>query len=406
MASIDFFDSVAFEPDSVVHPLTCFVYKVASRCNLDCTYCYEYNMGDTSWREQPHFTSLQTVEQLAVRVREHAVRHNLDYVTFSFHGGEPLLIGPTFFAEAVSTIRSTLGPTVGCSFGIQTNGTLLTEDVVTLFRDHDIGIGLSLDGPQLVHDRHRIYATGKGSFADVMRGVRWLQSPAGSAVFRGILAVIEVTADPLAVFDFLAELNPPAIDFLLPHGNWQSLPPGKRGHLDQTIYAQWLKTIFDAWFDGRHSHIRIRTFEEIIEYELGGHGILETLGLAPVDLICIAADGSIEAVDTMKSVFPRAHKLGLNVFDHSFDEALSHPHVRARQIGMRALSPTCMHCPIVETCGGGYFPHRYSQASNFKNPSVYCADLYELITHIQKRVSNARSIQPQLQRPVAHGAAC
>lgn len=369
-----------------ISPLSSFIFKVASRCNLDCSYCYEYNMGDDSWKRQPHFTSLETVKVLADRVKEHALEHGVGSVAFSFHGGEPLLAGAGFFVEAVSIIRQTLTSAIRCSFGVQTNGTLITEEIVNSFAQEEIHIGLSLDGPAALNDRNRVYADGRGSFADVMRGVRWLLTPAGQKIFRGILCVIDRTSDPLEVFEFLASLRPPSIDFLLPHGNWSRPPAGKEGALDSTEYADWLLTIFDAWFDGRHNDIEIRTFEEIIEYKLGGKGHLETLGLSPVSLIAVAADGSIEGVDTLKSVFAGAHQLGLNIFRHSFTEALRHQMVRARQIGIAALGEKCTACALVQTCGGGYFPHRWSEATGFRNPSVYCSDYMKLISHIHERV--------------------
>lgn len=378
----------------IIEPLRSFVFKVATRCNLDCTYCYEYRMGDDSWKRQPHFTSLETVKVFATRVREHVLKHGLEMVTFSFHGGEPLLAGPAFFRQAVSIIRDRLGSETKCTFGIQTNGTLITEEVIDIFSREQIGIGLSFDGPELVNNRHRIYANGNGSFDDVLRGARWLMTPAGRDIFRGILCVVDANSHPLEVFQFLATLSPPSIDFLLPHGNWSNPPPGKRNSLQSTIYADWLISIFDSWFDGNHQEIEIRTFEEIIEYKLGGRGRLETLGLSPVSLICIAADGSIESVDTLKSVFPGAHHLGLSIYDHSFDEVLQHSMIRARQIGLQALSDKCVSCPLVTTCGGGYFPHRWSNTNGFKNPSVYCSDLFKLISYIHQRVGNVLAAGP------------
>ncbi len=376
------------ETQSQVSPLSSFIFKVATRCNLNCTYCYEYNMGDDSWKQQPHFTSIETIEMLVRRVREHAIEHGLDSVAFSFHGGEPLLAGVDFFRNAVGTIRDRLGPSIRCSFGVQTNGTLITEEVVRVFSEEEIYIGLSLDGPQLVNDRHRVHFDGRGSFKDVMSGLQWLLTPAGKEVFRGVLCVIDQNSDPLEIFDFLASLRPPSVDFLLPHGHWSSPPPGKEDSPDNTVYADWLITIFDSWFNGNHSEIEIRTFEEIIEYKLGGKGHLETLGLAPVSLICVAADGSIEGVDTLKSAFRGAHQLGLNIYRHSFDDALRHNMVRARQAGLEVLCEKCNNCPLVVTCGGGYFPHRWSEARGFGNPSVYCSDYTKLISHIHGRVEN------------------
>jgi uncharacterized protein len=101
-------------------PFNEFIIKVASRCNLNCDYCYEYNLGDDSWRRQPRFMSLATAEQAARRIREHAERHHLGGVSILFHGGEPLLAGPRRLRELVSTFRAALKPAVRVSFGIQT----------------------------------------------------------------------------------------------------------------------------------------------------------------------------------------------------------------------------------------------------------------------------------------------
>lgn len=370
-------------------PLSSFILKVASRCNLNCTYCYEYNMGDQSWRTQPHFMSMDTVRKAAERVREHAIHHGLKSVSFSFHGGEPLLAGPQFFSDAVPTIRQILGPELRCSFGVQTNGTLISEELVQLFSREGIHIGLSLDGSAAVNDKNRIYAGGRGSYSDVLRGIRWLSVGEGRKIFRGILAVIDVNTNPIEVFESLAGLMPPSIDFLLPHGNWAVPPTGRTHDPLSTPYADWLIRIFDAWFTGAHSDISIRTFEEIIEYRLGGSGRLETLGLSPVSLICVAADGSVEGVDTLKASFPGAHKLGLNIFEHSFDDVLQHPSVRGRQLGLAALSRKCIECSHVATCGGGYYPHRWSPENDFRNPSIYCPDLMKLISYVQEAVDHA-----------------
>lgn len=375
--------------ENSIVPLTSFIFKVASRCNLNCSYCYEYNMGDETWKQQPKFPSPQTVEQLAKRVKEHSSKHQVKSVAFSFHGGEPLLAGAKFFRETVKTIRKILGDEIKSSFGVQTNGTLLTREIVDVFSEEEIYIGLSLDGPKPINDKNRIYANNRGSFDKIMRGVEWLATPAGKKVFRGILCVIDKCSDPLEIFDFFASLNPPSIDFLLPHGNWSFPPPGKRNIGSSTEYADWLIPIFDSWFDGKHIEIEIRTFEEIIEYKLGGKGHLETLGLSPVGLIGIAVDGAIEGVDTLKSVYPGAHQLGLSIFRNSFDDALEHQMVKTRQMGLNSLCGICVNCEFVETCGGGYFPHRWSRQNAFFNPSVYCSDYKKLISHIHQRVTHA-----------------
>ena len=211
--------------------------------------------------------------------------------------------------------------------------------------------------------------------------------------------MIDHQADPIETFEFLASLDPPSIDFLLPHGNWMRPPAGKEQFDEHAPYADWLIPIFDRWFSGRHVHLELRTFEEIIEHLAGGRGALETLGLEPVALLTIGTDGDIEGVDTMKSVYPGAQALGMNVATHSFDDALDHRMVAVRQAGIDALCVDCVKCDVVKTCGGGYFPHRYSSANNFANRSVYCSDLYKLIHHIRRRVVAETAQKP----PVDNG---
>jgi uncharacterized protein len=74
-------------------PVTSYIVKVASGCNLDCGYCYEYNMGDDSWRRMPRFMESAVVERLADRIAEHAAEHGIREIYVNLHGGEPLLYG-------------------------------------------------------------------------------------------------------------------------------------------------------------------------------------------------------------------------------------------------------------------------------------------------------------------------
>jgi uncharacterized protein len=76
----------------------------------------------------------------------------------------------------------------------------------------------------------------------------------------------------------------------------------------------------------------------------------------------------------------------MTVTGNSFDDALHHPSVVARQLGLAALADSCRRCDLRRVCGGGHYAHRYRQGSGFRNPSVYCPDLTALITHIGDRV--------------------
>jgi uncharacterized protein len=177
-------------------------------------------------------------------------------------------------------------------------------------------------------------------------------------------------------------MTPPRLDFLLPHANW-SLPPGS---CSPASHGGWLVDVFDDWFDMVPVQVHVRLFEEIIRLALGATGRTEILGLAPVDIVVVETDGALEQVDTLRSTFHGATWTGLDVFQHSFDQALGHPDVMARQGGVASLCSTCRGCGLRNICGGGYYPHRYRQETGFDNPSVYCDDLKRLIGHVITRV--------------------
>jgi uncharacterized protein len=204
----------------------------------------------------------------------------------------------------------------------------------------------------------------------------------------GLLAVIDVRNDPLQVFDAVATLGIENIDFLLPHYHWDRPPPRPSGRPEE--YGAWLYAIFDAWVGGRHPQVEIRFFRNIILQFLGIESNFEVMNLSPVRLVTVNTDGDIEGVDTLKSTATSTQCTGLNIHNHSFDAALQVHLVAFRQAGVSQLCHTCRDCKYMKECAGGYFPHRYSHASQFDNPSIYCQDLYWLLDRIGDRLCQAR----------------
>ena len=119
----------------------------------------------------------------------------------------------------------------------------------------------------------------------------------------------------------------------------------------------------------------------------------------------IETDGSYEQVDSLKAAFDGAPETGLNVFRHSLDIVAQHPGIAARQQGIAGLCQTCRDCPVVSSCGGGLYTHRYRDGNGFANPSVYCADLLELISHISRACRQSQRADGAAIRPHALRAA-
>jgi uncharacterized protein len=367
--------------------LSQYVLKVHSRCDLACDHCYVYEAADQGWRSQPKAMTDPTIAEVARRIAEHAQAHGLDQVSVVLHGGEPLLAGRARLELIARSLRGALDGTCRLDLRIHTNGIRLDQAFCELFTTWNIKVGISVDGDRAANNRHRRFADGRGSYDQVIAAISLLGSPAYRHLFAGLLCTVDVANDPVAVYEALRALAPPQVDFLLPHATWEAPPARPAGQA--APYANWLITIFDRWLaDGRP--FRVRTFDSIIATSRGHDSRTEALGLSPADLIVIETDGSYEQVDSLKVAFDGAARTGLNVFSHPIDAAASHPGVAARQHGLDDLCATCQACPVVASCGGGLYAHRFRAETGFANTSVYCADLMRLIRHISNQADQAR----------------
>jgi uncharacterized protein len=141
--------------------ITSLIVKVASRCNLNCTYCYMYNMGDETYKSQPKIMSNITVENLLYRMKEHSDLHNIDNMSIVFHGGEPMLTGMPFYENFLARAKNILPETVQVDYLMQTNGVLLTEEWCAFLKEKNIVVGISMDSTPESNDKYRIYHNGK-----------------------------------------------------------------------------------------------------------------------------------------------------------------------------------------------------------------------------------------------------
>ena len=362
-----------------IEPLNEFIVKIASRCNLDCDYCYEYNLGDESWRAQPKLMSDKVVTTLARRIREHALAHGVERVFVSLHGGEPLMVGAERLDRICRILRSSLQGAVTPILTTQTNGVLLDERIIEVIVEHDISVSISIDGMKPFHDRHRKDHRGRGSYDRVVAGIALLKQLAPRNL-TGLLSVIDVESDPLETLDEIAAFDVAHVDFLLPHHNWDSPPPRPDG--DPVANGKWYWHVYEAWVSDRHPRLSVRFLENIVSQLAGGRSTFEAMTLHPCTLITIATDGSMEGVDCLKSTASGIQRMGIDVGMASFDDAIRHRLVGVRQSGENQLSATCRSCDLKTVCAGGYFPHRWSGSRQFDNPSVYCEDLAWLIHRI------------------------
>jgi uncharacterized protein len=367
-------------------PISQYVLKVHSRCDLACDHCYVYEHADQTWRSKPRFISAVTAGMAATRIAQHAAAQRLGGVSVVLHGGEPLLLGMARMRALLDVLTTRIGQVAEADLRIHSNGVLLDEQWCDMFAEYGVRVGVSLDGDRAANDRHRRFPNGESSYPHVLAALSLLRSPRYRRLYAGILCTVDLANDPVAVYRALVAQEPANLDLLLPHATWEHPPDRPAGR--QSPYADWLMRVFDCWErDGRAVPIRI--FDSLLSASRGGPSLTEAIGTDPADLLVIDTDGTWEQPDSMKTAFHGAAATGMNVFDHAVDVVAGHPAVAARQHGIAALCPTCRACPVARVCGGGLYAHRYrpirgkaaadDHTSEFHNPSVYCADLKALI---------------------------
>jgi len=346
-----------------------------------------YNLADTRWRQQPNFMTEKVARQTAFRILEHCKKHNLLKTSIVFHGGEPLLGGISHLEMLTSVISDIFANSgIDVSIDIQSNGLLFNEQIGDFLLKKKISLGISLDGPPEVHDINRVDHQGNPSSFKLEEKLKILTSPKYFKLLRSIICVINVESDPLTVFKYLLSYKPPSILLLLPDYNYDQRPPKKEKDVDNTPYGDWLIKVFDYWYANRTT-TKIRLFESIIRLIFGKESYVESIGLDPIQYVIIETNGDIELLDALKSSYDGATVIGYNVFENDLDIVAKHKAINYRRIGKDALCTKCKECSVVNICGGGYLPHRYSSENGFDNPSIYSSDLEKIIRYVYNAIS-------------------
>lgn len=365
------------------HPLH-FVLKVASRCNLNCGYCYVYHKGDESWRDRPALMPDEVFEAAIARAAAYCRGSGQRRVRVTFHGGEPLLAGTRRFGRWCQRLHEALANVPELELVVQTNGTLIDDNWVRTLRAYDVAVGISLDGPPEIHDRQRVDHAGRGSYANVVRGTDCLRA---GGIPLHVLSVVAPGADGLLTHSHLVALRPRSISYLLPDytHDWVGGVITRHGG---TPCADVLIPIFDEWWSNGTLDLRVDPFWSIARLVLGGESDLDLLGNRPLQFLFVETDGAIEGLDVLRQCYPGAAASGLNVLRDDFARVATCAPLLLRQSCFTGVpTPTgCSSCPEGETCAGGYLPHRYSASRKFDNPSVWCADLLAMFRHIRMRL--------------------
>ena len=283
--SADDSDSATFQDQ----PITQLLVKVATRCNIDCSYCYWFR--DAAVYNKPKLMSADVLHQLLQRIEQHVARYSLVDFPIILHGGEPLLWGVENFhrfAEACEGISSRTGCEIPVA--VTTNGVLIDDEWLDCFETRNISVAISIDGPAHIHDIHRRTFQGTGTHAAVERAARMLVS---RDIGVSALAVCQPAYPPEHYVAFFAACGISNYDIMIPDATVDERPPS---------IAAFYKGLFDLWLaaNRRAPTANIRIISDMITALLGNNSPTEGVGHKPVELCTVMTDGTVEAHDVLR----------------------------------------------------------------------------------------------------------
>ncbi|MFM4770073.1 anaerobic sulfatase maturase [Aeromonas veronii] len=343
-----------------------------AQCNQDCAYCFYLHKEDLLRQGKVPRMSESLLE---AHIRQYLAAQTGPVAVFTWQGGEPTLMGVDFFHRVVElqTRYARAGQRV--ENDLQTNGALLTAEWCDFLKQHDFVVGLSIDGPEELHNIYRYSKGGKPTFDRVMNAVELLHRY--KVRFNALCVVNNKNVKcPLPVYQFLRDqVRPYVIQFLpaVEPANFQKTAPGhwdvstlpisgtnqaKPGQPD-SIVAEWsvspddwghfLTQIWDVWLSEDFGSVFVDQFENVISQMLGRGAQSCVSGQICGKAIAIEHNGDVYSCD--RFVYPE-YRLGNILHVHEGEMAFSE---RQKEFGYakhKSLPKFCKTCTYLKLCWG------------------------------------------------------
>ena len=349
-----------------------FVKPVGAVCNLGCTYCYYLNKKDLYESSGSLRMSDDILEKY---IKQHIEASSDDTIFFSWHGGEPLLAGIDFYRKVVSMQKKNLPSGRKVLNGIQTNGTLLDEEWCHFLKSENFIIGISIDGPPDLHNKHRITPAGDHTSERVLRGYELLKK---FKITSEILCVVNSanSLHPLEVYNFFRQLGTEYLSFL---PLVERDPSGEAGVSESTVrpedFGRFLSVIFDEWTGHDIGKIKVQIFEEALRPAFNQE---HTLCIFKVDcgrVPVLEHNGDFFSCDHFVD---HVHMIG-NILHKPVSEMLYDPQQkRFGKAKSQTLPRYCLQCDVLSMCNGECPKNRFITTPDGQPGLNYLCSGYKL----------------------------
>ncbi len=378
-----------------------FAKPISSVCNLDCQYCYYLKKKNL----YPEGESFRMPDDI---LEEYIVQHidaSFDpEIRFSWHGGEPTVLGLDYFRNIVRLQRKYQPTNRPITNGIQTNGTLLDEEWCRFFADEGFAVGLSMDGPEEMHDRYRVTSDGKSTHKQTMCGYELLLK---YGIYCDILCVVNAhnVRNPARIYQFFKQIEARYVSFL-PMVDPQRDAVGGIGPntVPAEAWGTFLCTIFDEWTSNDIGRIKVQIFEEAARTAFDQEHSLCIFRPICGDIPVIEHNGDFFSCDHFVDT---EHCLG-NIREIPLIELLESPGQRSfGRAKLDTLPRYCLTCEVRAMCNGGCPKNRFIRTPDGEDGLNYlCAGYKRFFTHcadfVSEVASHWRQQVPDQHIPVAH----
>lgn len=334
-------------------------------CNLDCDYCFY--LGKRALYPGSDFRMSETV--LETFLTEIIESHPDEDVTIAWQGGEPTLMGLSFFAHATTRAEKLARPGQRVEHLLQTNGTLLDERLGAFLKQHDFLVGISIDGPESIHNSHRRDKRGRPSFSQAMRGLEILKKH--GVRYNVLRAVSSANVDyPTEVYRFLRDECEARYLQFIPIVATE--PDGRISHVSVTAesWGSFLTEIFDLWFRHDVGELFVQIFESALAAWLGMANPMCIFSERCGRYLALEHTGDLYSCDHFVD---REHRLG-NILSETVDSMIETPRQLEFGESKQALLCTeCLGCPVLFACQGECPKNRMAFTETGERINYLCA---------------------------------
>jgi uncharacterized protein len=373
------------------------IYKVAERCNINCSYCYYFNMGEKTPMGRPAHASLKVTDALARWIAQGCRELRIPRVRLCFHGGEPMLVGSDVFDKTCRRLREVIEPVATLDLSIQTNGMFVDERWIDRFIEHRVGIGVSIDGARADNDRLRLDRRGRSTFQKTEQAIRRLiEAYDRGASLPSTISVLHHENDYRAIYRYLRGLGVLELSFLLPDRDANDTAFLSSGA--GAAYGACLADIFREWLVEDNPHVSVKFIDQMLVHFRQGvaPGSMFKRPRKSNQIVIAHSDGAVAVDDTYIPALAWYQRTPVySVTEHTLREFLADPIFSDIERISASLPTACSDCRWREICRGGDIENRFSHADGFDHPSVYC-DAYKVMYQTVCDELTANGYPPEL----------